>query len=366
MVTTSRRLLIPALLLGWLGLSAEAFAAKSPEIRDEAKLFSSDAVEKANQKIKEIYRDYDKDLFIETVLAIPKNLQDKYKELGKGRFFVDWAEKRAADEGVKGIYVLICKEPAHLQVTVNKLRPATAFTRENGQKLSRIMLEKFAERKTDKRFDAGLLAGVDFVQSTLRANLPPQSAGKQEGRSTVGSSNQPQGHGPGMGGSIMGWVCIGVVILLAVWLVLGLVRALSGGGGGYGPRGYGPGGYGAGGGGGFLNSLLGGMFGAAAGMWMYDHFFGGHSGAGWGSQAHGGDYSAAAGNVGGDEVSGGDYGGGDFSGDDAAGGDAGGDFGGGDFGDGDAGGDFGGGDFGGGDFGGGDFGGGSDFGGGDF
>ena len=46
--------------------------------------------------------------------------------------------------------------------------------------------------------------------------------------------------------------------------------------GGYGPGGmpggYGPG-YGGGGGGGFFSSLVGGMFGAAAGNWMYDSFF---------------------------------------------------------------------------------------------
>ena len=177
MASHSRWLLIPALLMGWLGLSAEASAAnKFPEIKDEAKLFSADALEKANQKIKEIYREHNKDLAIETVPGIPKDLQEKYKDLGKQKFFVEWAVKRAKDEGVKGIYVLICKEPAHLQIEVDKATRKKAFTLDDRDKLVKKMLAKFGDKKDDKRFDAGLLAGVDFVESTLRANAPRGSA----------------------------------------------------------------------------------------------------------------------------------------------------------------------------------------------
>jgi hypothetical protein len=112
-----------------------------------------------------------------------------------------------------------------------------------------------------------------------------------------------------------------------------------------------------------MSGLLGGMFGAAAGNWIYDSFFrGGHS-SGWGgSQAYGDspgsapeprdtDYTGTGGDFG--DAGGGGAGGGDFGGGGGGGGDFGG--GGGDFGGG--GGDFGGG---GGDFGGG----GGDFGGG--
>ena len=66
------------------------------------------------------------------------------------------------------------------------------------------------------------------------------------------------------------WLCIGVVVLLGIWLVFALVRAFTGGGGGGGGGGYGGGG--GGGGGGFFPALMGGLFGAAAGMWLYDCF----------------------------------------------------------------------------------------------
>jgi len=102
-----------------------------------------------------------------------------------------------------------------------------------------------------------------------------------------------------------------------------------------------PGGSGYGGGG-FFSSLLGGLFGAAAGMWLYNNLFGGSY---WdSSQAFGGETpptDAGTSDYDGD-------GSGDFDTNDSV--DTGGDFGGDDFG----GGDFDGGEFGGGDFGGGD------------
>jgi len=75
------------------------------------------------------------------------------------------------------------------------------------------------------------------------------------------------------------------------------------------------------GGGGMFGSLLGGMFGAAAGMWLYDQFSGSHSNAWGGDQENRGydstgysgqdtDYSGTGGDFGGDD-NGGDWGGGE-------------------------------------------------------
>jgi uncharacterized protein len=143
----------------------------------------------------------------------------------------------------------------------------------------------------------------------------------------------------------LGWIILGVVALLAFRLIGALISGLFGGrgSGGYGPGGYGPGGYGVGGGG-MFGSLMTGLFGAFAGNWLYDSFFG-HGHHGMSSTAFGGeDHSHSSGfNDGAGEDfqgSGGDFDTGDHS-------SGGGDFGGSD------GGDFGGGDFGGGDFGGG-------------
>jgi len=82
-----------------------------------------------------------------------------------------------------------------------------------------------------------------------------------------------------------------------------------------------------GGGGGFFSSLLGGMFGAAAGNWMYDQFSGDRrSSSSWGAEpvsqdkvdqgstGQDTDYSGSGGSFGDDSGGGGDSGGGDFGG----------------------------------------------------
>jgi len=200
------------------------------------------------------------------------------------------------------------------------------------------------------------------------------------------------------------WLLYVILGLIVLWIVVAIVRALGrprypntygqmGPPAGYGPGqgspgspGYGQGPIGrcGGGGGGFLSNMLGGMFGAAAGNWIYDSFFRG-SGSGMGpsyeqdprrmqNQPMPPGYPEDTGIPGNDferqprfEDSSGA--GGDFGDDDQAGG-AGGDFGDNDQGEGGAdissedsgdGSDFGGGDFGDGDCGGGDSGGGGDF-----
>ena len=76
----------------------------------------------------------------------------------------------------------------------------------------------------------------------------------------------------------MEWLCPILIVVAIAWIVIGLIRSFTGAGrGGPAPGSYAGGGYGGGpgdgggggGGGGFMSSLVGGMFGAAAGNWMY-------------------------------------------------------------------------------------------------
>jgi hypothetical protein len=56
-------LIVPALLAGWLVPVGLAPAARNvaPVIHDGAKFFSEDAIDKADKKIRDIYREYHKD-----------------------------------------------------------------------------------------------------------------------------------------------------------------------------------------------------------------------------------------------------------------------------------------------------------------
>jgi uncharacterized protein len=430
------------ILAGWLWAAARAPAQGKNDpprrINDEAHLFSKDAIHKAENEIADIKKKYRKDLLIETREQGPPG--DEYEA---------WAKRQAEEHRIDGIYIIITRKPAHLQVEVNNATLASGkFTTDDRKHVRQIF-----QRELGKNHDRALLDAVDYVATTLKANSgstaatpkvaapkpiePPGGDGPNVGVAPPvgkpGGEEQHQGRGGlswlGLGGlGVGGFICLALVAIAVIWVVIGLVRSMfrprypAGGvpggapGGGYAGGGYAPGygGYGGGGGGGgFLSSLFGGMFGAAAGMWMYNNLFGGHSsgggfptntaGSGFGGGGYYGgtapDANANAGtqpsdassgysgeggdwggdsdkdraiDKGGDDAGGGDWGGGgDAGGEAGAGGDVGGGGGdggggGGDWGGGDAGGggDWGGG--GGGDFGGGggDFGGGGDGGGG--
>jgi uncharacterized protein len=330
MLHSLRWTVVPALVLGWLAAVGPA-AAVTPEVKDEAGLFKAETVKKANAAVREIKNRYHKDLLIETFQTVPADKVEEVKKMDRAardQFFEEWMRERARAAEVDGIYVLITREPGHVHVGVGPKTREKAFTTSDRKKLSDLLVARFRE----KEFDRGLLAAVTFVNDTLRSHVGTAAAPVSRPARSTADERLPQTS------PLVGWICIGLVALVVAWVVIALIRAISGGAGA--PGGSGAPGFG---GGGFMTGLLGGLFGAMAGSWLYDRFFGGdyHSG-GWGaSQAHGAEPGAGGPDAGSDQ-------GQDFTG---SGGDFGGDAGGGDFG----GGDFGGGDFGGGDFGGGDY-----------
>ncbi len=392
MLLLPRRLIRSALLVGCLGLLLPAIAiaeAQGPAFRieDKAKMFSEKAIQKAEGKIDAIKRDYDKDVLVETHAALPPDAQKEYKGLEtdkeKNLFWREFADKRYEKRNVRGIYLIIVKNPTRYQFSVGKKTKVKAFTHDDLEKTEKILT---ANLKQDK-FDEGLLAALNDIELTMNRTVG-QSKSSTTPVSTKSSTGFPT---TSMFSGIWGMICIGLVVVLGLWLVVGVFRALTGagrpvdrppygnqagyggpqqGGGGYGQQG---GGGGGGGGGGFMKGMLGGMLGAAGGMFLYDRFFGGHTPMGGptstpsaygGTPASGDDDNRAGDGGGGDYGSSGTRddaggGGGDWGKKDDDGG--GGSFGGG--GDDGGGGSFGGGgdDGGGGSFGGGDGGGGGDW-----
>ncbi len=331
------KIFVPALLLGlmlsWSGTGAVWAQKKggfARTVEDNAGFFSDRAKKQANAEIAEIKRQYNLDLFIQTFKA-PRAGFDKVDTKNRealGRFFLDWANDQARNSGITGVYVLIFKDadnPKHWwiqpMVGPNTLKSGR-FTGANRDELGKRLQTRFP-----KDADAALTEAVTFVHDKLRGSSTPAAVvniGPEAGKTVEAPP-------------ILGYLCLGVFALLVIWVVVAVIRAMSGVGTAAG---------GSGGGSGFLSSLLGGLLGAAAGMWVYDTFFGHHTstaGADPGTMSSAGDanYSDA-----GQDFSGGSSGGGGDWGDSSGGGDTGG--GGGDFGGG--GGDFGGG---GGDFGGG-------------
>lgn len=337
-------------------------------ITDDAGLFSTDAKRQAENKMSSSKFDRGLHFSVDTHKSAPDEWRKKYEAAGdKPAVVRDWAKSIATNDREKGPFVLIVRAMAgkatgHTVVLIDTESANRGFGKGDEDALRgffdaamRESAGKPPEEATRIR-DAALLKATDYVINDLRGTKVTVS---KDGTPLKNPTTEAKKTGMGIGG----WICIGLVVLLAIWLVIGVIRALTAPsyGGGYG-GGPGYGGGGGFGGGGFFTGLLGGMFGAMAGMYLYNSIMG----TSYPPQAFGGEATA------GDSYSGGDTGAGDYSGGsssatdgaDYGGGDAGG--GGGDYGGG--GGDYGGGDYGGGDYGGGggDYGGGGDFGGGDY
>ena len=287
-------------------------------IRDNGGFFSESAKSEATRKLSEIEQKYKKDLVIETFKEIPEEIKqavDLTDKAAMNRLFEQWTVKQAKQQRVNGVYILLTKEPAHIQIVVGNDTQNKAFTLMDRDNLASLMLSKLRK----KQYDEALLDGVNFVFKTMAGHETPSN---RSNNVSFSSSGTPAKGGPTEHANPWVWIVIAVIGIGAIWLIMGIVRAVMGGRSSTAGSGMTPG-YG---GGGVFSSLLGGMFGAAAGMWLYDQFSGNHGNA-WGADQDnrvGGstgfsgqdtDYSGAGGDFGGDS------GGGDSGGDAGGGGD---------------------------------------------
>jgi len=361
-------------------MAATPVLAATRGVIDNAKMFSADAVQKANSALDDVYKKHGKEVVIETHDALPA-----------GQDARQFSNAQIEKHKLNGLYVIIVKKGGIVGALPGN-QTEKVFTKDVSATLRNLI--ETGLRKGPANFDATIVEAAQSIRTNFELAPTARSGPAAAGTNTGGKPAPAPGGAPARtacgnlaGGSIWTWVCVGV----GVWLIFGLIRGVmarrnqgygQGGPGGYGPQGgpgyggYGQqGGPGFGGGGGYGGpgigtSIMGGLFGAMAGNWLYDKFSGGSSAhaapppadPGYGGGGVGGDpgwsnpdtgTSADAGSFG--------SGGGDFGG-----GGGGGDFGGGGGSFGSSGGDFGGGGGGFADSGGGDFGGGGgDFGGGE-
>jgi uncharacterized membrane protein YgcG len=159
-----RLFLVGAVLVAGLIFAGQA-AAVAPEIKDDGKFFSPDTIKKANKLIREIARKYERDLLVETYAAVPMDQVERVKGMSRDereRFFRNWATDRAEATVVHGVYILVCKEPTHLEIIITA-KARSVFDKDTFDKLRELLLKHFRE----KHYDEGLLAAVDFVRDKL-------------------------------------------------------------------------------------------------------------------------------------------------------------------------------------------------------
>ncbi len=103
----------------WLA-TVQPTVAAPPEVKDDAEFFSAAAVSEANAGIRALKQSYKKDLHVETFLSVPANLATQLTK-DKNKTFLAWAQSQASKNKIDGVYVLICKEPVHLEIIVDNV-----------------------------------------------------------------------------------------------------------------------------------------------------------------------------------------------------------------------------------------------------
>ncbi|MDB5318664.1 MAG: hypothetical protein JWN40_295 [Phycisphaerales bacterium] len=291
------------LLAAGVALLAPANAALAAKgISDNGKFFSAAAEQKATATINDIAaKHHGEEVYVETFDTVPD-----------GTPYAQFADERTRAAAVRGVYILIVRKGGHVHVAASQ-ETERLFTNNVRTQLAKQIVGDL--QQGPKNFDNALLNALSFISDTFdrgerqpggtaaprTSNVPP----------VIPRSNNPTFPGQSGGRSffsgIWGWVCLAA----GVWIIFSIVRSISarsrggyggGGGPGYGAGGpgYGGGGYGGGyggggygGGGGWGSSILGGLFGAAAGSWLYDRFAHG-GGSAYGNPPVDGGYGGGA------------------------------------------------------------------------
>src|SRR4051794_20756213 len=153
-------LMLPfVVLLAFAFCARPAMAMDNPRVEDDASFFSADAVRKPNDVIKQIKQDHNEELMIETFPAIPEDVRGKYDAARKNEFMEGWPRQRAQALKMRGVYTLICRDPSTLRTVVGDQTIQKAFTKDNREQFTQIMLGAFRT----KDFDKGLLDAVEYA-----------------------------------------------------------------------------------------------------------------------------------------------------------------------------------------------------------
>lgn len=266
-----------------------ALPSAAAEVRDPAGMFSPAAVRKADTTLERLEREQRVPVLIETVeslreAATPEE-QKRWASENKNRVIELLAERRDRDWGNHGVYILLSKRD---HVISNVLVKGSLAGRLDASRRKAVR-DAFIGPFRDERFDEGLTAGVQALESALSSSQARGGgASPLPGPRGGVPRNNPPAPVPAPAprkpaSSLPAWL-IPVGLLLLVFFGFRILRGLLGGGrapmgpggvpGGYGRGfpggGYGPGG--GGGGGGFWSGMFGGMAGSVLGNWGYDRF----------------------------------------------------------------------------------------------
>ncbi len=154
--------------LAWFALAVVATACVAQaNVYDGAQFFSAGAVADADKAIAAIAGPANLELIVETYAKIPAEraatLPANATEDQKRQFYLRWLQDRAKQRHARGVFVLICKQPARIEVYATA-DSAAKFPAAKREAMFAAIQEEFKAR----RFDQGLARAVQIYGQTLR------------------------------------------------------------------------------------------------------------------------------------------------------------------------------------------------------
>lgn len=220
-------------------------------VEDRAQLFSPAAVARANKDLDKIKAATKKDILILTVV-----------DTGSKPLKI-FSHDEAVSRRLNGAIIVITKNPPQLEVIAGK-KTSLVFNFEHRQKVVEILKQNLR-----KAPDAALASTVKYIGDLFR-NANSVLIQADEHRASAQQPNTRVANETS-GGGWLKWIIV-LLIGFGIFRLIGWFissRANSAAAAGSSPSTY------TGmGGGGFLTSLMGGIFGAVAGNYIYDKFFG--------------------------------------------------------------------------------------------
>lgn len=140
-----------------------------PRIIDGGMFFGGEAVSEAEDVLRAVKLASGRDVVVETFAAVPEELREELARDGKDKFYEAWLNRLARRRGVRGVFVLMTREPGRVQVGVDRDTRQRVFTVADREALRDILVKGFRV----KQFDRGLLDGVRFVRARIALNTAP-------------------------------------------------------------------------------------------------------------------------------------------------------------------------------------------------
>ncbi len=128
------------------------------ESKDDGKFFSEEAWKKVAPAAEKLFKQKSLDFVVETYMTPPKGDAEKLKAMTpaeRDKYFKEFAEERAKELKLDGVYILVSKTPASLYV----LSGPNAIDRDFGTKIRSALLASFK----DKKFDEGLQKAIELT-----------------------------------------------------------------------------------------------------------------------------------------------------------------------------------------------------------